>query len=489
MAIQPPIPVLKFASDPGLLGLSLYPEQQRVLSNFWEGDYNLGLLVLGRRSGKTLLSAVCACYVATILSDEYRKHLRQNEHWYCLAIATNLEQSKLFLNVVKDMLQNSPILNPLIVRSNQEQIELKNGCIFRCLPSSARGSRGMAVGFLALDEVAHFQDNDGGNTSGKEIYQALSPSLAQFGRLGRVLLTSSPWVSSGLFHTFYDKANRGELPNAYVANAPSWVMNPTLSEAFIEEQKAILGPQAFSAEYGAEFVTDLSAFLDGHLIDASINRDRQVLPPELQFKGQYFCSLDPSKGGVGRDTYTAAIGHLEGDRLVVDLFHEFAASFQDGKRRQVAVEEVESWILLQHKVYGFRQVILDQFNSASTIQRLSSKLNIRELTWTSNSKVQAYTRLRELFASYKIELYPHAQAINQLRKLAVVYRPGGWTVTGGSSASVDDYCAALAGLVLFARNSLRREPIPQAVSYNLGGSLVSEHRRESPYEAWQKSRK
>ena len=465
MATAPLVPILQFCEDPNLLGVSLYPEQKRVLHEFWEGEHTLGLLALGRRSGKTLLAAICAAYSATVLADEYRKYLRPKERWYSLTIATNLEQSKIFLGMVRDMLEGSPILKPMIVRSTVEQIELVNGCVFRSIPSSGRGSRGMAVGFLVMDEAAHFQDTEG-NSSGENLYQSLSPSIAQFNRLGKILLTSSPWIKSGLFYSLYSKASKGELPHAYTANEPSWVMNPTLSPEFIEEQKAVLGQEVFAAEYGAQWTSSLSAFLSSDLVDAAVNYDRVSLPPLDKFKGKYYLSLDPAKGG--RDSYVACIIHYDGDRLVVDRWHEFQPSWIEGSKRQVSIAEVEDWILTQHSLYKFLRICLDQYNSQATIQRLRAKLPIEELVWTVPSKIQAFSKLRELFNGGTIELYPHAKSIQQLKNLVVTYRASGqWSVSGGSGAGVDDFTSALAGGALIARPRVPPREPPRSYSYTI----------------------
>ncbi len=75
-----------------------------------------------------------------------------------------------------------------------------------------------------------------------------------------------------------------------------------------------------------------------------------------------------------------AIAHYEGERFVVDRFHEFSPSWGDGKKTQVNISEVESWILEHHRQCGFAALVLDQYDSHSTIQRLSGKVPIREQT-------------------------------------------------------------------------------------------------------------
>jgi phage terminase large subunit-like protein len=136
----------------------------------------------------------------------------------------------------------------------------------------------------------------------------------------------------------------------------------------------------------------------------------------------------------------------------VDRWHQFSPNWSDGKKQQVNISEVESWILEQNNLYGFREIVADQYNSQSTIQRLTGQLKIRELTWTAPSKTEAFSKLRELFNAGNIELYPHPKANQQIKNLTVTYRTSGqWSVSGGTGAAVDDYPAALAGAVLIAQ--------------------------------------
>lgn len=433
------------------MNLELWPKQAEILQEFWEGNFSLAVWALGRRSGKTLMSAVVATYAACMLSSEYKKHLRPGERFYIVSVANTLDQSRIALQGVKDLINSSPILKPLITRETSDTLELSNGAVFRALPASSRSGRGMACPLLIFDELAHAIDSEG-NAAGGSLYQALSPSVAQFGRLGKILMLSSPWIQQGIFWDVFRQADSGQYPYMQRVNLPTWSVNPSISREWLEQERS-RDPELFRVEYGAEFTGNVAAFLDSQLIDAAINYDRGALPPLQQFWGQYYLSLDPAKGN--RDSYTATIAHYDGDRLVVDLFHQFSATWGDGKKTQVCVSEVEDWILSQHRLYGFRDVVLDQYNSQSTIQRLSGKLYIKELTWTASSKTEAYSKLRELVNAGNLELYPHTKGIQQLKNLTVKYRSGGtWDVSGGTGAAVDDYAAALAGAVLVAKQRI-----------------------------------
>lgn len=462
----PPIPISQFAADINLLNTPLWPKQQEILESFWQGNYAIAVWALGRRSGKTLMSAITATYAATMLADEYKKRLRPGEKFYIISVANTIDQAKIALQGVKDLINGSPILKPLITRETTDTLELSNGAVFRALPASSRSGRGMACPLLIFDEIAHAQDTEG-NAAGASLYQALSPSVAQFGKLGKILLLSSPWIQAGIFWDLFKQANSGNFEQMQVVNLPTWEVNPTISRDWLEQEKA-RDPELFAVEYGANFSQSLAAYLDPALIDTAVNSDRSILLPMEKYRGKYYLSLDPAKGGQGRDAYTACIAHYDQGRFVVDRFHQFAAAWIDNKKTQVSIDEVESWILEHHRLYGFREVILDQYNSQGSIQRLRTKLPIRELTWTVPVKQQAYSKMKELFNAGKMDLYPHAKAVQQLKGLIVQYRANGtWNVSGGTGAAVDDFASALAGAIHTAKERIIEPEVRKSKSYSV----------------------
>lgn len=302
-AIKSKVSIVRFCEDPNLLNLELWPKQREILTDFWENDYRIGIWSLGRRSGKTLLSAISAVYAGCVMADEYKKLLRKGESFYIVSVANALDQARLALNNIKNLIEPSPILSSLVIRSTSDTLELSNGCIFRALPSSSRTGRGMACPMMIMDEAAHFLDTDG-NAAGDQLYQALSPSIAQFGNLGKILLLSSPWTQQGIFWDLYKQADSGQFSYMKHINLPTWEVNPTISKDFLEQERS-RDPALFEVEYGANFSQSLASFIDATVIEKSVTREYEAVSPKNQYKGAYYLSLDPAKGS--RDLYTACI--------------------------------------------------------------------------------------------------------------------------------------------------------------------------------------
>jgi hypothetical protein len=432
------------------LKLPLWDKQADILDEFFHGGKTHAVWALGRRSGKTLMAAVACTYICFVLEEKYKRKIRKGESWYICTIANGIDQAKIALNTIRGLIVESPFAQE-IVRETTDTLEISNGCVFRAISSSARASRGRAVAAIIMDELAFSQEGDA-NAGAKAIYDALSPSIAQFGNHGRILELSSPWLTDGLFYQHFCEATSGEFPFMQPVNTPTWEMNPELPYdcAFMQAERK-RDPDKFMIEYGAQFARNMSALLASEVVEAAINKHRSLLPPSVHFHGKYVLALDPARGGVGRDDYTACIVHFDGETLVVDKFHTFLADFEINGKKEVSIQAVEDWIREHHKLYNFDSIVLDQYNSSATIQSLAADFPIEELTWSVSSKMKAFSKMKELFNAGLVDIYNHEKAIKQLKNLSVIYKASGqWSISGGKEVGVDDYAFAMAAAILQA---------------------------------------
>jgi hypothetical protein len=432
------------------LGVTLWPRQEQILNDLFEKDIRHAIWAMGRRSGKTFMAAVAATYMCFVQDEYFIRKVRKGEKWYIITVANDLGQSKIALDNIRQLILNSPFEKEL-TRETSLELEISNGCIFQAIPASARASRGKAVVGIVQDELAFSIEGDA-NRGAEAMYTALSPSIAQFGKYGKIIELSSPYLTSGLFFEHFRQAQSGEFPTMQALQVPTWEINPLLvwNCDFLENARK-KDEENFWVEFGAQFRKNNSVLLAPEIVDAAVNKDRTTTIVQRELRGTYVLALDPARGGQGRDSYVACIVHYEGERLIVDLFHEFEANFEIGGKKEVNIAEVEYWITEKHRMYDFESIVLDQYNSAATIQSLSKSFPISELAWSVSSKMKAFGKMRELFGSGLIELPNHKEAIKQLKNLGVVYRASGqWTVTGGKESAIDDYCFCLAGAILEA---------------------------------------
>lgn len=295
----------------------------------------------------------------------------------------------------------------------------------RARPMAANSDtiRGTASILAIFDEFAFFLPGES-RQSAQQVYDALEPSLAQFGPHALIFLSSSPWTKVGPFydafmnsmlsdsHTewyprniaiqfpswaLYDKwwlDGRGRWENAIMVS-PDWPGQleddepRSALDAFSlvkqeqERNRERSNPDTYKVERRGQWAEVLDAYLDPARVDlafAPVKPDGQPCAPNYggTYHYAYAGHCDPSSTTAG---FGFAMGHVE-------EFEDPSGVWPDGKARHVVFDFVKAWRPddfaghtinyisvreeLAHYVQVFRPVSLtfDQYNSAGLIQEL-----------------------------------------------------------------------------------------------------------------------
>jgi hypothetical protein len=195
------------------------------------------------------------------------------------------------------------------------------------------------------DELAFWRSDDSANPD-TEILQAVRPGLATTS--GPLICSSSPYGRSGELWKAY-KAHHGVDGDPVLTwQAPSLVMNPSIP-AHVVEQAFADDPVAASAEYGAQFRSDVAAFITQDVVQSCTIPGRTELPPEPGVR--YSAFVDPSGGS--QDSFTACIAHMVGDVSVIDAIKEFRPPFNP--------EHVTAELAAFCRSYGVSRVVGDRY--------------------------------------------------------------------------------------------------------------------------------
>jgi hypothetical protein len=213
--------------------------------------------------------------------------------------------------------------------------------------ASFRTVRGLTCVAAVADEIAFWQAEDGSANPDTEILRAVRPTLLTTG--GPLIAISSPYARKGeLWATFKrDYGAQGDS-RILVARAASRDMNPTLRQADIDREMG-RDPAAGLAEYGAEFRTDISAFVPQEVIDGCVTPGVFELRPAAGVS--YLGFVDPSGGAS--DAMTLAIAHRLGDTVILDAVREIQPPFNP----DAATTEFSTLL----KAFGVAKVIGDRY--------------------------------------------------------------------------------------------------------------------------------
>ena len=320
-------------------------------------------LVVGRRGGKSQCAGLLAVYEAAF--RDHSDALAPGEVATVAVLAADRKQARTVFRYVSGLLRSNPMLERMVVREDRESIELSNRAVIEITTASFRATRGYTFAAVIADELAFWRSEDSANPDA-EIINAVRPGLATL--QGPLIALSSPYARRGLLWETYRRDHGKESP-VLVAQADSRTMNPGLPERVVAEAYE-RDPVAASAEYGAQFRSDVETFVSREAVDACTVPGRQELPPVSGVQYRSFC--DPSGGS--KDAMTLGIAHKEADTVIVDavrtrkppfspegVVEEFAALLKEYRISEVTGDRYSGeWCREQFKKRGINYQVADR---------------------------------------------------------------------------------------------------------------------------------
>jgi hypothetical protein len=394
-------------------------------------------LVCGRRGGKSFIVALIAVFLACF--KDYRPYLGPGERGVLMIIATDRKQARVIMRYILALIEQVPMLKHMVVRQDSESLDLDNMVSIEITTASYRTIRGYTVVAALCDEIAFWRSEESANPA-EEILAALRPAMATIP--GALLLgLSSPYKRSGPLYNAYKRHYGHEDSPVLVIQAATRTMNPTVPQRVIDDAMD-RDPAAASAEYLAQFRSDVGSFLDAELIDRAIEKGRRERPPQDRFR--YVAFTDPSGGS--HDSFTLGIAHAEGDRYVLDVCRAFKPPFDPSS----VVKEYAALL----KSYRLYEVTGDHYSGEwvrESFSRCGVTYRHSELT-----KSELYLESLPLFSQGAIDLLDiHALTVELMQLDRRTGRNGRDTVDHPPSGH-DDLANSCCGAITLLAQSERR---------------------------------
>jgi hypothetical protein len=408
--------------DSDLLGgVRPWPRQLELLDLIACGDHREAVLALGRRSGKNFMSALWATYDATL--RDLTRYQRPGERRYIACVGANREQSRLVLTYMREILANSPLLADALVNNTADELSIRQPytgalVVVRALPCSSRAGRGLAVSTLICDEIAHWTSESEGFQVASRVYNSLTPSTAQFGGDGRVILISTPAGRSNHFFDVYERSTSGSHADMFGVCIPTWDINEELTSEFYASEQA-KDPISYRQEFGAEFMASGSAFLEYEKIIAAVDPNRFELAPD-----EIVASVAAFDASFSKDPAALAILGRDPDdrkRLRLALVRSWRP---DGE--ELGFSAVLDEVARECRRFGVRHVVVDQHASVPVREHLQrAGVWAEQRTATASSRTAIFSCAKALLYSRRLELYRHEELLDELSRLEVSYAAGG----------------------------------------------------------------
>jgi hypothetical protein len=232
-----------------------------------------------------------------------------------------------------------------------------------------------------------------------------------------------------------------------VIQGASTLLNGTLSADRLAAQRED-DPEAAIAEQDGLFRVGLSSALASELIEFATDSGITERSPVLRLDSGIVIArrmFIDAAGGSGRDSYTAAIAHHDGEQAILDTLLEVRPPF--------STEEASVQVAELARRYGITTVTGDRYGGDWPMAALAR--HGIGYTPAAKAKSDIYGEAIPLFTSRRVRLLDNARLIAQLRQLERRARPGGRDLIDHPRGAHDDAAnAALGALWLVARASV-----------------------------------
>jgi hypothetical protein len=277
--------------------------------------------IVGRRGGKTRAAAVLSVYLSALC--DHRDNLSPGERRLVLFLAQNQRQATVAFEYAEAIFDAVPMLAGEVVNRTANTLSLSTGIDLEVQPASYRSLRGMTcVGVIADECSIWYSEESGSANADTAILNSVRPTLATTG--GPLIVISSPYARRGeVWATYRSHFGPQGDPRILVAHGTSRDFNSALPQSVVDRALA-RDPAAASAEYLAQFRSDLEVFVSREAVEACVVRGVFERAPVSDVG--YVAFVDPSGGSV--DSMTLAIAHYDRDnRVVLDAVREARPHF------------------------------------------------------------------------------------------------------------------------------------------------------------------
>jgi hypothetical protein len=391
-------------------GEELTDDERVIFKQFTDRDHEPNecvrefAVVAGRRTAKTSgLMSTAATYISGLC--DFSDVLKPAETGTFLCLAQDQRTAKQVLDYVEDNFRRSKILKSRFLRRTSDQIELTNNITIEVRAANSARLRGPTYIGVSADELAHWFTDEGYANPDTQVLGAVRPAMLTTN--GMLFMASSPWGRRGvLWDTFNKNFGPKGKPSILVARGTTVQFNPLIAQETIDAELE-RDPELNSAEYLAEFRSDLEAYVRLEAVEACISRGWYEREPQMR---ETYVAFDDPATGSGEDSWALAIAHAQrnnANNVTVDLVREWKPPFS----AEAVIQEI-CGLCRQYRCY---KIVSDRTGKWSE-ERFTSFGGVKR-ECTAKSKNDLYLGFLPVLNSGCVELLDHPRSINQILSL------------------------------------------------------------------------
>ena len=396
------------------------------------------------------------------------------------SLAVNSPFFKKYINAERTGEQSMILLTPNDIEKNKARkeegmpqlpgsIEIKSGT------SKAATQVGKTLSVIIIDEVAEMIKKEDSKMSDSELYNKLKPSLATFGKFGKICVISNPLAKEGILWKLYNNALKNTI-NPLMFQLPTSLCNPSVEREWLNEQQKD-DPNVYEMQYMARFSDGaIEPLIPSVLVDIAFNpaRGRALYgTPGIS----YFAHADPA---INNDNYALAVCHVEervtpnGTGFVKYVIIDHVEIWQPkNSKEKVIIDEVDDYIIdICKKKFNVVSLSYDHFNSATSLQKMQREgIKAIETRFHAQYIEKIYETLLHVMQDNRLEIYGRGQWVPEIKDellfLQKKYGRRGFRVAA-AEGHFDDIPDCIAGAAYMALSRSSFASLPRIRGARLG---------------------
>lgn len=387
-----------------------------------EGSKPYTYTVRSRGSSKTTDLAAIAVALALTAPE------RSRFYW----AAADVDQAALALDVVGGFCARSEPLADALELQARRVVVRATGTTLEALPADASSAFGLKPAGVFVDELAAWPDTP----NARKFLDALTTAVLKVAGARLAVLTAAGSPSHYAYRLL-EHARTDALWRALERTGPA----PWTPADRLEEQRRRLPPSVYAQLFEATWTEVEGSFLDESVVDAAFT----LAGPSLRREDgrSYVAALDL---GHVNDRSVLSVGHLEGERVALDVMTVWAGS----RARPVSFSEVEEHILAAHERYRF-ELSLDVWQALHVAERLRARgVRTNEISFSAAYKQRLASTLLQALNDGALDLYPAEGLREELLALRLKQGTAGTWTFDHASGGHDDRAVALAMMAVAA---------------------------------------
>jgi len=409
-------------SDNEMSILESWAAQSRTTCGDSPRSYNSLVIEAGRRSGKSLIGSIIACY------EFYRLcHIPEPQKYYgiasstpisILALATSASQAKrtIFAQItgmVRVCRYFTSLINQQKIFIGKEAITYDEKMLYIYSGNSQSSSQvGQAVILLIMDEATRFKDVDG-ESNALELWSNIGISGISFGADAKRIAISSAWYENDSIQKLYESSQIDETWLGY--RLRTWDVNPIYhrenpiiaSEYNTNPKRAALECEGIrSASEDSFFDQDeVKRCFTGRaciITEQYVGSDDLVRHKITKLVGTSSVSVAHLDPAIVNDAYAIAIGHAERRDVKEASDSTFVVidglmAWQPTAYTNVSITNVQDILLGINLKRPLRKITADHHNSWETLERFRVYgIKAESLYFSQKLQLEMYENLRLL---------------------------------------------------------------------------------------------